>query len=167
MTKVAAFGEADLSAGKPPAIRATRGILVRAGAQRGIKDMMRLPETAKRSQRAKAAVFLVIVLNAVFAFNNPVAAKRASSVASMTSLGVHSSLFCTTGGRILVVHECIGSGDNNYCSFGQTYISGGPGTFRLAEGNADIPKGCYSIHGFANTRVVGRATAVSTVWYDQ
>src|SRR5215469_8230730 len=152
MTKVGSIRRGGFIGGRPPAIRAMRGIWVRAGAQRGIKDMMRLPETAKRSQRAKAAMFFVIVLNAVFAFNNPVAAKRASSVASMTSLGVHSSLFCTTGGRILVVHECIGSGDNNYCSFGQTYISGGPGTFRLAEGNADIPKGCYSMHGFANTR---------------
>ncbi len=59
--------------------------------------------------------------------------QQKGSVASMTSLGVRSSLFCTTNGRIVVVHECIGSGDNSYCSFGQTYISGGLGTFRLAQ----------------------------------
>jgi hypothetical protein len=141
--------------------------------------MMHLPATAKRSPRANAAAFSVIVLGTAVFFNYPVSAERVASVAVMTKSGVQSSLFCTTNRRIFVVHKCIGAGDNHfastvdeargnsYCSFGETYISGGPGTFRLAQGNADIPKGCYSMHGFANTTVVGRATAVSTVWYDQ
>ena len=141
--------------------------------------MMHLPETAKRSHRANAAVFSVIVLGTVVFFNYPVSAERVASVAVMTTSGVQSSLFCTTNRRIFVVHKCVGAGDNHfsstvdearggsYCSFGQTYISGDPGTFRLAQGNADIPKGCYSVHGFANTTVIGSATAVSTVWYDQ
>src|SRR5262249_47953286 len=143
------------------------------------RDMVHLPQAAKKSQRTNALAFSLIILGIVVCFNYPVGAEKAANVAVLTKSGVQSSFFCTTTRQVLIVHKCVGSGDNHfsskvdeergnsYCSFGQTYISGAPGTFRLAPGNAEIPKGCYSMHGFSNTTVVGRATAISTVWYDQ
>jgi hypothetical protein len=141
--------------------------------------MVHSPQIANKSKKTNALVFLLIVLGIVVCVNYPVVAEKTASIAVLTKSGVQSSFFCTTTRQVLIVHKCVGPGDNHfsskvdeerggsYCSFGQTYISGGPGTFRLAQGNAEIPKGCYSMHGFSNTTVVGRATAISTVWYDQ
>src|SRR5262249_10595494 len=122
--------------------------------------------TEEERMRHTLLLFMA-TLAVVAAYNAPAAARRYASVATMTNSGINSSSFCTNNGQILVVLQCRGAGSNGNCSLGQTYISGGPGTFRLPPGNAHVPQGCYSTHGFANTTVAGTAAAVSTIWYDQ
>lgn len=93
-----------------------------------------------------------------------VASARSASVVVMTNSGISTASFCTSTGRVTVVH---GAQQDAYgqVSFGATYLSGTAGTYQLGPGNALVAAGCYA-HTIVSTTVMGNASAKSTVWYD-
>lgn len=89
---------------------------------------------------------------------------REASVAVVRNNGMSESSFCTSNGRVFVVHGGWNDANGSY-AIGHTLLVG-PATYRLGPGNASIATGCYT-HKLANTSVVGNAWAKSTVWYDK
>jgi hypothetical protein len=106
-------------------------------------------------------------LLAVGTLGAAVALARPSSVVVMTNSGISASSFCTSTGRVTVVHG-VQHDANGQVSFGAAYLSGVSGTtatYRLGPGNAVVTRGCYA-HTIVSTTVVGNASARSTLWYD-
>lgn len=83
-------------------------------------------------------------------------------VVTVTSGGVTTSAFCTTDGRLTIIHG--GSSDaNGAYHIGQTLLVG-KNTYRLSPGNALVAPGCYD-HRIAFGSATGDGRGVSTVWY--
>jgi hypothetical protein len=123
-------------------------------------------EKGMKIKNAHGLRWIIASAGFLVALTASAAPPRRASVATFNTAGAAPSSFCTKGGNLLVVHQCVNEDRPNYstCAIGQTLISGQT-TMRVGPGSVSIPAGCYQ-HSLVMTTVTGGATARSTVWYD-